>query len=274
MPILRYAGSKEKLIPILQKLIPKETKQICSPFVGGGSFEVYCAQELGLQVFASDAYRPLIDFWTTLKTRTRDLQTASHTLRRIMNRTNFREMQKLVCVENPQLTQFQTAAVYFALNRSSYSGLTCSSGYSEYSVRNTFTRSIISRLSSVDLSNVQFRHSDFEKAIGSMPDSVLLYLDPPYYTQGDAKLTLYGRSGHLNKHFDHHKLHKLLQTRSLWILCYDDSPYIRKLYSGYKMLSVPWKYQSARGHRKGDKNANELIVLSHALAKKLYNQHD
>ena len=35
---LRYAGGKSKAIKILKQYIPPNTKEICSPFFGGGSF--------------------------------------------------------------------------------------------------------------------------------------------------------------------------------------------------------------------------------------------
>ena len=41
---LRYPGVKSRAVKIISKYIPKGTTEICSPFFGGGSLELFCAQ--------------------------------------------------------------------------------------------------------------------------------------------------------------------------------------------------------------------------------------
>lgn len=63
---LRYPGGKTRAIKILKDYIPKDCKKICSPFFGGGSFELYLSQQ-GIDVHGYDIFKPLIYFWQTLK---------------------------------------------------------------------------------------------------------------------------------------------------------------------------------------------------------------
>ena len=43
--LLRYPGGKTKAIKQLKEFIPVGTKEICSPFFGGGSFELYLSTQ-------------------------------------------------------------------------------------------------------------------------------------------------------------------------------------------------------------------------------------
>lgn len=62
---LRYPGGKSRAVKIISKYIPKETTSLCSPFFGGGSLEIYCAQN-GIRVYGYDSFWPLVDFWQVL----------------------------------------------------------------------------------------------------------------------------------------------------------------------------------------------------------------
>ncbi len=63
--LLRYPGGKTRAVAHLEKYIPKGTMEICSPFFGGGSFEIYLAS-IGIKVFGYDNFLPLVSFWRSL----------------------------------------------------------------------------------------------------------------------------------------------------------------------------------------------------------------
>lgn len=48
---LRYPGGRSRAVKHIIPLIPKRTKRIASPFLGGGSVELACA-DLGMKVWA------------------------------------------------------------------------------------------------------------------------------------------------------------------------------------------------------------------------------
>ena len=60
---IRYAGGKSLAVGLIVERIPDETKRIISPFLGGGSVEVACANELSLPVIASDIFDILTTYW-------------------------------------------------------------------------------------------------------------------------------------------------------------------------------------------------------------------
>lgn len=66
---LRYPGGKsravDKIMPYIRDL---DCEELCSPFLGGGSIELKCAEE-GMIVHGYDLFQPLVWFWQTLLTR-------------------------------------------------------------------------------------------------------------------------------------------------------------------------------------------------------------
>jgi DNA adenine methylase len=60
---LRYAGGKTLAVGFVVERIPDHITRIICPFLGGGSVEVACANELGLQVIAFDIFDILINYW-------------------------------------------------------------------------------------------------------------------------------------------------------------------------------------------------------------------
>ena len=63
---LRYPGGKSRAVKTIWKYIePLEPKKLCSPFFGGGSLEIFCAQK-GIKVHGYDNFQPLVDFWRWL----------------------------------------------------------------------------------------------------------------------------------------------------------------------------------------------------------------
>jgi len=60
--ILRYAGGKSRAIKHINQFIPDDINDIVSPFIGGGSLEVFLATERNLKVKAYDIFFHLVNF--------------------------------------------------------------------------------------------------------------------------------------------------------------------------------------------------------------------
>ena len=58
---LRYPGGKSRAVRTLYKYIPPGTKTLCSPLLGGGSFEIFCAQN-SIKVYGYENFKPLVNF--------------------------------------------------------------------------------------------------------------------------------------------------------------------------------------------------------------------
>ncbi|MFM7862130.1 MAG: DNA adenine methylase [Candidatus Nitrosotenuis sp.] len=249
---LRYPGGKSRAVKIISKYIPKETTSLCSPFFGGGSLEIYCAQN-GIRVYGYDSFWPLVDFWQVLLKNPQKLA-ASIKKYHPLKKVQFYKLQK---VQLESKSKFERASVFFVLNRTSFSGSTLSGGMASGGQDNNprFTKSSIEKLKSFRIKNLTVQQLDFKKSI-PRHKKALLYLDPPYLIQSK----LYGKKGDLHKNFDHTGLAKILKKRNNWILSYNNSKEIHELYSDYTILYPDWKYGMSN-----NKKSREVLILSQDL---------
>ncbi len=66
---LRYPGGKSRAVDVIMPHIRSlDCGELCSPFLGGGSIELKCAEE-GMVVHGYDLFQPLVWFWQTLLSR-------------------------------------------------------------------------------------------------------------------------------------------------------------------------------------------------------------
>lgn len=242
---LRYPGGKSRAVNKILPLIPDKVELLCSPFIGGGSFELACAAK-GIKVCGYDIFSPLVHFWQcTLENPTRLASLVENYYP--LTKQEFYSLQKS---HLDLANTWSTAAVFFVLNRSSFSGVTFSGGMSPGHKR--FTRSAIQRLRDFIVDNLTVEEADYETSINANKDA-FLYLDPPYLN-GQK---LYGVKGSAHEGFDHFTLYKLLKKRDSWILSYNDCQTIREWYKDYKIISADWRYGMGN-----NKKSNEILVLS------------
>ncbi len=242
---LRYPGGKSRAVKEIYNLLPSGLDRMCSPFAGGASVELACAQQ-GIQVSAYDSFEPLVRFWQVLLDDAPDLA-------RIVSdyypltRTEFYAIQKSFHeIENKK----QQASAFYVLNRCSFSGTTLSGGMSPGHPR--FTVGAIERLAAFKVNNFDVDLADFNDSI-KKHDNDFLYLDPPY-ANGEK---LYGDRGGHHANFNHQGLAKLLTNRDGWLLSYNDCEIVRDLYSNHQFLSPEWAYGM-----NNSKLSNEVLILS------------
>ena len=252
---LRYPGGKSRAVSIISKYIPKDTTQLCSPFFGGGSLELACAQN-GIRVYGYDSFGPLVDFWQNLLTNPKKLA-ANVEKYHPLKKEKFYELQKIQLESKSKL---ERSTVFFVLNRTSFSGSTLSGGMASGGPYNNprFTKSSIEKIRKFKVNNLTIQQADFKKSIPRHKNA-MLYLDPLYLIQSK----LYGKKGDLHKNFDHVGLAKILKKRNNWILSYNNSKEIHELYSDYIILYPDWKYGMSR-----NKSSREVLILSHDIDKK------
>lgn len=248
---LRYPGGKSRAVSIILPHIPEETEKICSPFIGGGSVELACMGR-GIAVLGSDIFSPLVDFWQEAIENAEGLAERVQTYLPL-SKAKFYNLQKRYM----NLTdKVERAAVFFVLNRCSYSGTTLSGGMSPGHPR--FTQSAIDRLKIFRSAGLTVKRADYKVALRENPD-MMAYLDPPYWITDS---NLYGNKGDAHKNFDHMGLAEILRRRGKWILSYNDCPEIREFYRHARILKPEWVYGMSNG-----KKSEELLILSPELPK-------
>ena len=242
---LRYPGGKFRAVDTIKSYIPEGTKELVSPFLGGGSLELSCAFD-GMTVHGADAFKPLVNFW---EQTLRNPVLLSERVRQYhpLTKRKFYSLQKGFDKLKDEVDQ---AAVFYVLNRSSFSGTTLSGGMSPGHPR--FTESAINRLRDFRSRNLNVSYADYKDTIEDNPGK-LLYLDPPY----DNGEKLYGDRGNMHWGFSHDDLADMLKSRDGWILSYNDCESIRSLYSDFEILEPEWQYGMS-----GDKRSKEVLVIN------------
>ena len=243
--LLRYPGGKTRGIEIISAYFPRDVKEICSPFFGGGSIELFFAAK-GVRIYGYDIFTPLVEFWQCLLKKADELADLVQSYYPL-SKENFYDLQKK---QTTFITKQERAAVFYVLNRSSFSGSTLSGGMSPDHPR--FTQTSIDRLRNFYNPNVSVKQMHFKDSI-ALHKSAFLYLDPPYLIES----TLYGKKGDAHKDFNHTELFEILKKRRNWILSYNDCTEIRKIYKGFKIVTPVWKYGMGN-----NKSSNEIIIFS------------
>lgn len=251
---LRYPGGKSRAIPVIMKLVP-EFLEYREPFVGGGSIFLYIKQKYSNRKFwINDLYKELFKFWKMSQKDINQVIDKIYEWRKYYNVG--KELHKYLTNNICNFNDIEVAAAFFIFNRITFSGTTESGGYSEQAFIGRFTESSIYRLKQFGriIIDTKITNEDFQYVIEEDGENVFLFLDPPYYSA--TKSALYGKNGRLHKQFDHARLAKVLKnTKHKWLMTYDDSSYIRGLYSSFTSI-VSWDLMY--GMRNVSKESNQV----------------
>ena len=94
----------------------------------------------------------------------------------------------------------------------------------------------------------------FVRKIDAKPESVFIYLDPPYFQKGaDLYMNFYVESDHRRLANFVHKMKKR------WMISYDHHEFILSLYAGER--KILYRLSQSASNRVG----NEVLVFSEAL---------
>ena len=267
---LRYPGGKSRAVKKLMEFLPQDCGEVCSPFLGGGSFELALAEK-GKKVYGYDIFKPLVWFWDALlkdpiklaqyvellRTGPHDFEYKKQIVSAMaLTKEDFIRLRNELrtSLENSEGFSFENAAKFYAINRSSFSGATFSGGFSKRASYARFTDSSIDRIKNFKEPNLVVECAPFWESIPRHSDK-FLYLDPPYML-GKSKDKLYGNKGDTHQDFDHQLLCDLLKNRDNWLLSYNDCEVIRELYKNFKIVEASWAY----GMNKSKKSSEILII--------------
>jgi DNA adenine methylase len=138
-----------------------------------------------------------------------------------------------------------------------------SGGFSQDASKNRFTRSSIQKIAQLELQDFEIMNQDFTDFLAQLPVAEqsprdLVFLDPPYYLQSGSNL--YGKSGDMHEGFPHEVLFSFVETRSNWIMTYNDCDYIRNLYKDFPIIPAEWSY----GMNK-TKKSSEIVIIGRRI---------
>ena len=269
--LLRYPGGKSRGAKQIFEFIPADTKEICSPFLGGGSVELICANN-GMRVYGYDKFKPLVHFWNCLIKKPDELaqlvagwwSTGTNGLsEEFEERKEYHKLKTELL--SPKPSQLERAALFYVINRTSFSGSALSGGVTAGNPR--FTESSVQRIlefkDANKTKNITVECLDFTKSIEKNKQK-LMYLDPPYWLESK----LYGEKGDLNfQEKDHLVLFEILTKTKKWVLSYNDSKKVREIYHDYRIVPMEWaygmkNYNGSTKNKKGKKKEKKIMPES------------
>lgn len=259
---LRYPGGKSRAVKIIAELIP-EFDEFREPFLGGGSVFIRAKQRFPNKKFwVNDLYFELYKFWEMTQ---KDVDALTRKIYEWRGQFPIgKELHKFLNQHLDGFDDLERAAAFFIYNRITFSGTSLSGGFSEGAFAGRFTESSIQRLNefAVVISGTTITNLDYEEIVKKAGENVFIFLDPPYYSA--KKSALYGKNGHLHKSFDHEKFADTMKNcRHKWLLTYDDSDYVKDLFSFANI--TPW--ESVYGMRNvtetSDQKGRELFISNY-----------
>ena len=248
----------------MKYLLPGGFQEYREPFVGGGSFFIHLKQERpNLRIWINDLNPELYCFWKYAQI---DSQELAREVKRVKEqRQDGQELfNELLNIDLSSLTEFERAIRFFVLNRITFSGVVESGGYSQLAFETRFTDSSIERVSKLGplLQGIKITHLDYRQLLQGGDDSVLTFLDPPYFKA--IRSRLYGKNGVLHTSFNHKEFAQEMQDcKHSWLITYDDSPEIRKNFVYAHIYE--WQLQYGMNNYKQGKaeKGSELFITNY-----------
>lgn len=270
---LRYPGGKSKAIDSISKLIP-DFREFREPFVGGGSVFIYLKQKYPSKYFwINDIYINLYHFWNECKENPKALIDSILEFR--AKYPVGKELHRFLLSNIDSFNNIKKASAFFIFNRITFSGTTESGGFSNAAFNKRFTESSIERVKSLSniLVDTKISNYDYEEVISTEGKDVFLFLDPPYYSA--KKSALYGKNGSLHKTFDHERFANVMRdTKHKWLITYDDSDYIKKLFSFANIQTWDLTYGMRNVNKESNQLGKELFISNYSLKNNNSKQYD
>lgn len=262
---LRYPGGKSRAVDLISKIVP-DFDEFREPFVGGGSVFINLKQKFPNKAYwINDLYYELFTFWKMCQI---DVKVVINKVYEIRNQ--FKDGKLLFKYLNENIKDFDDlhrAAAFFIYNRITFSGTSLSGGFSNLSYHGRFTESSIKRLMDFGkvIQNCKITNVDYQPIIETEGNNVFIFLDPPYFSA--TKSALYGKNGNLHKSFDHIRFAETMRNcNHKWLITYDDSPFIRGLFSFANVFSWDLTYGMRNITEQSNQIGKELFISNYLEA--------
>jgi DNA adenine methylase len=259
---LRYPGGKSRAVDLIATLVP-EFDEYREPFLGGGSVFLYLKQaNTNKRFWVNDLYPELYAFWKMLQNDVNLLFNKIYEWR--LQFQNGKELHKFLNENMKNFGDLERAAGFFIYNRITFSGTSLSGGFSQAAFEGRFTDNSVHKLKQVAelLNETKITCLDYEELVKAEGDNVFIFLDPPYFSA--TKSALYGKNGNMHKSFDHSRFAENMKNcHHKWLITYDDSPYIRDLFSFANIMSWDLTYGMRNVGKNSDQIGKEVFISNY-----------
>lgn len=266
---LRYPGGKSKLAGFVKDIF--KLNKVCDghyaePYAGGAGV----AMELLLTGYAAhihlnDLNLPVYTFWHTVLNNSEELCRRISTVKLTIKTW---EQQRQIIANPKEHDPIDVGFAFLFLNRTNRSGI-ISAGViggidqtGPWKIDARFGREgIIDRIEKVAAheSQISLYNLDaikfLDKLTPKLPENSFIYLDPPYYMQGQR---LYDN---FYKAADHALIaDRVAKLKQLWMVSYDDVPAIRLLYNKFRQTTHFLNYSAGTAYQ-----GTEVMIFSKKL---------
>ena len=270
---LRYAGGKSLGVGYVLERLPRDTRRLASPFFGGGSVEIACARELGMEVVGYDVFDILVNFW---RVQLRNPRAVHRRLREMVPTRETFAAVKCALGDHwrgeGSLDRWDLAAHYYFNSNTSYGPHFLGWPSDIYLSEPRYTK-MIEKLRRFSAPTLSVECLSFEESIPRHRDD-FLYCDPPYFLEdGDTFVGMYPHRNFPIHHngFRHDLLRDLLLDHDAgFILSYNDCETIREWYADCEMSTPEWQYTFGQGDtrigvNRAERNGGSHVKKSHEL---------
>ena len=188
-PMLRWAGSKRKLLPVLMSHVPFGFARYIEPFAGSACLFFALRPEAAV---LGDINENLLNTYSTIRDHPRLVarQVASW-------RATSAEYYRIRSLRDEELEPVHRAARFVYLNRYCFNGVYRTNRSGHFNVpRGVRTGTLPSEQvffrCAVAIRKAELRPGDFEHCLNDVGKSDFVYLDPPYASRGRPRFGEYG----------------------------------------------------------------------------------
>lgn len=252
---LRYPGGKASLADLLARFVEANGLRGCAyfePFAGGAGAALQLLMDgVVSELRLNDLDPRIYAFWHAVLNEHDRFVDAIMSVE--LSLTQWRK-QRDICLQPNQHSTFELGFAAFYLNRCNRSGILFGSapigGYSQTGTwridarfyRQTLAERIIrvagqrERIQIANDDALTFLTKNLPR--GKRRKQVFVYLDPPYVSNGNR---LYLNNYHAK---DHWNLAQYLRRQQMvqWVVSYDDTQLIRRLFAGCNISDIPLQY--------------------------------
>ncbi|MDY3974170.1 MAG: DNA adenine methylase [Veillonella caviae] len=272
-PIVKWVGGKRQLLSEIVPLLPKITKKITyvEPFIGGGAV-IFDQQPV--KGIINDYNAELINVYEVIKNEPKPLLELLEIHKSLNSADYFYEIRELDRDDKyDDLSSVEKAARIIYLNKTCYNGLfrvnqagQFNTPYGKYKNPNIVNRPVIMAMSDYFNSNdIQIMQGDYRDVLRNLDKNSFVYLDPPYMPiSSSSSFTGYTENGFSGiEQLNLKNICDELNERGIkFLLSNSDHPYLREIYSKYKITTVQARRTiNSNAKRRGE--INEILVRNY-----------
>lgn len=183
-PFLKYAGGKQKLLPIICKYIPSSFQTYYEPFVGGGSLLFYLQPKTAI---INDINEEITNCYKVIENNVKELITDLE--KHINSKSYYNKIRNIDRLSTySSVSPIEKASRTIFLNKTCYNGLFRVNKHNQFNVPYGYYKNPVicdkSRLMQIseyfNNSSITIRNGDFVAAIKDAKKNDFVYFDPPY----------------------------------------------------------------------------------------------